>query len=329
MGKDEAVTFELDSLSTVAVSGASRDVNIDFALNGAISGYQPTANLYAILLDQNNQNNAYARKISFTNGAATVTFDNLAVGSYELQIVQKKDNGDLPSTMSHDSANNTNNNYVYKNGSYCNGFIVNIPENSNISGDSSRIQVSLDLPAVSDAGVTVSTIMDHAINYGISAESINKNGNISAQNYTNYATKELYIKNEQETHFNNRYNGSDEIPNIIGALISSDDQKFTPDKKTAYYFSERQTIRNGSERTGENAAQYVRDKTELDDKVELIISRTLDQCESLSKKSVAILPKVEVIDATAYPDNGTIILDATAINNIDKKITIKKDRDRP
>ena len=326
MGKDEAVTFELDSLSTVAVSGASMNVNITIPFENASPGYKPATNLYAYLLTADGNNCPGALITINEDGIGRGTFNNVAPGNYELVLAQPIQNPNLGQTENKSNLEGGNLAITYRDGDTFQTFNVSLPESVIVSENNNTIEgAKLTLIPINSGDLLVSNLMDHAINYGIVAEKVEQKSNPR----TNYAAIELTkIQNPKETLYQNRYTGTEPIPSIIGTINPNDfnGQQFASDKKEYFYSPvdyktpDNKPLVNDSK--GSNL--FVRNKTEIEDKIRLLQDRTLDQCKKLTEMSTINLPALNTIDVTAYPDNTTIAFNADNLNGLDKIITLRK-----
>lgn len=315
-GDTEKLTFSLDSLSVITVTGATTDVTVNAALMGTDMqslGY----NLYAYLL-ANNDNTAYGAKVSFTGGNATATIPNVPANTYKLYLVYARDNRELQERWNYGNVLDANtNNWVDADGGYIFGYSARMPADKTITPQDNTIGFGLE---VTDAqsSISVDTIMDRAINYGIVAEDIKYN----VRSYTNFATKHIDISNSNDsTIYSSRANGVDVVPNIIADIDHNGQPMSTQDKPANYYVTEDDKNKVSSANQEDT---IIRNQNEIADRVELMLNNTLRQCESLKQSSMLTLPSTTMVDVSPYGDNATIILDATAISGEQNGFTIVK-----
>ena len=315
--KGESLKFSLDSLSVITVTTANTNVNINASLQGTDMqslGY----NLYAYLL-ASNDSRAYGAKISFTNQQASATINNVPPNTYRLYLVYAKDNRELQTEWNYNNVlDSNNNNWVDTDGGYIFGYAAELPPDTTVSPSSNTIGFTL---GVTDAqsSISVDTIMDRAINYGIVGEDVDLPNNC----YTNFAAKDLNIQNQNtQTHYGHRSDGIDVVPNIA-ASVTNNGQPLTTEKiqAAAYYVTEQDSGKVNSINQEET---IVRNRHELEDRVEIMISNACKQAESLATKNMLTLPSMTSVDVSPYAKDATIILDATAISGEPNGFTIVK-----
>ncbi|MBQ9015667.1 MAG: LPXTG cell wall anchor domain-containing protein [Firmicutes bacterium] len=314
----ESVSFELDSLSVVTVTGATTDVNVTGALQGTTMK-SLDYNVYAYLV-QENGGDAYGVKINFTNKQFTGTISNVPVGTYNLVLAYKANNQQL--TEGKWNKNNVYENIVVENtGQYIFGYSAQMPEDKTITSSDKTVSFALSVSETTSAGnVSLSTIMDRALNYGIVAEDIKYN----VRSYTNFAAKHIDISNSNDsTIYSHRADGIEVVPNILASITHNGQPMSTQDKPANYYVTEDDKSKVSSNNTEET---ILRNKNEIEDRIEIMISNTLKQAEELAQpeKNMLTLPSVLTVDVSPYGKDETIILDATNISGEQNGFTIVK-----
>lgn len=314
----DSVSFSLDSLSVITVTTANTSVTITGALSGTdmkTIGY----NLYAYLVPESGK--IYGAKMEFADGTATATVPNVPAGSYTLVLAypkikyeddgQLKDNREFPTPSAEQNQVLDSNfaTWVSETGGYVFGYSAVMPADKTITASDNTIGFELKVSNPAEP-IDVYSIMDRALNYGITANSVIHTNNC----YTNFAAKTVTTANQngnQGATYGNRASG-ESVPNlIVDAILQNNQPMRTNDKNGIYYVpsDEVDNIRD--------AAQHavVRNKNEIEDRIEIMISNTLKQTEKLVESSSLKLEKgTTAVDLSAYGDDATIILDATDVS---------------
>ncbi|MBR1683568.1 MAG: choice-of-anchor A family protein, partial [Clostridia bacterium] len=314
----EAVSFSLDSLSVITVTGASTDVTITSSLMGTDMkslGY----NLYAVLVSAT-EDKTYSVKVDYTNGTFSGTIPNVPVGNYQLMLAYDINNGNVQIDMPKGTfIGHSNLVRIDKSGQYVFGYAAQMPEDKTISTSDNTVSFALQVSEV-QSSVNVATIMDRAINYGLVANELHLPNNC----YTNFATKKLDIQNQNtQTYYGHRSDGINVVHNIA-ADVTNHGQPLTTETNQAanYYVTDED---KGKVNSTNQEETIVRNKNEIEDRVEIMISNTLKQAEELAKQSSIVLPNgLLSVDVSPYAENATIVLDATALSGIQNGFTIVK-----
>ena len=320
---DFATEFALDAEAAapeeamLALEAGSNDVVITASLAGTdmeTLGY----NLYAYLI-ADNDGKARGAKLDFANGTAAAVISDVPSNTYKVYLVYARDNRTLQTDWNTNNVLDSNtNNWVDADGGYLFGYTTVFSNGNTVTDDNRNINIVLQLPEA-QSNISVSTIMDRAINYGITAENVNLPNNC----YTNYAAKELNIQNQNsQTRYNHRSDGIDVVPNIAASVNNNGQPLTTEASQPANYYVV--DADKGKVNSTNKEETIVRNRNEIEDRVEIMINNTLKQAEQLATKSVMKLPAGISMDVSAYPDNATIILDATAISGERNGYTITK-----
>ena len=314
-----------ESLSVVLKDGQTFEIKVTDSqaveVTGTLQGTTMKSlgyNVYAYLVSQNGNGEAYGVKINFVDGNFTGTIGNVPEGQYKLVLAYKANNQALP-----EGKWNKNNVEecicVNTDGQYIFGYSAQMPDgNITIGPDSHQVGFALEVSDV-QTNISVNSIMDRAINYGIVADEVKYN----VRSYTNFATKKIDISNSNDsTIYNHRADGIDVVPNIIADINNNGQPLSTQDKPANYYVTEEDKDKVSSANTEET---IVRNKNEIEDRVEIMISNTLKQAEQLAEQSSIVLPQGLIsVDVSPYGENATIVLDATNISGEQNGFTIVK-----
>ncbi|MBO5556857.1 MAG: CHAP domain-containing protein [Oscillospiraceae bacterium] len=315
----EAVSFSLGSLSVITVTRASTDVTVNASLLGTDMkslGY----NLYAYLA-ASNDSTVYGAKIDFSDGNATATIPNVPVNSYRLYLVYGRSNQTLQvPTWNYNNVLDSNTNiWVDADGQYIFGYSAQFPADTTVTPDNHEIGVALEVSDIQST-MSVSSLMDRAIQYGITADHADLPNNC----YTSFAVKDLVIANQNtETYYGPRSEGIDVVSNIAAA-VTNDGQPLTTEanQAAAYYVTDAD---KGKVNSTNQEETIVRNKNELEDRVEIMLNNTLRQCSDLVAQSALTIPAgLTSVDVSPYAENATIILDATSISGEPNGFTIVK-----
>ncbi|MBQ8973123.1 MAG: PT domain-containing protein, partial [Clostridia bacterium] len=316
IGDSQEVSFSVSSLSVITVTGAATDVTVTGALQGTSMKSLGDYNVYAYLMSEVT-GEAYGVKVNFTDGSFSGTIANVPVGEYKLALAYKANNQDLQAGKW-----NTNNvkecTVVDTTGQYIFGYSAVMPEDKTITPSDHTVGFALEVSNV-QSNISVSTLMDRAINYGIVAEDIHYN----VRSYTNFATKHIDIRNSNDaTVYSHRADGIDVVPNIIADIDNNGQPLSTQDKYADYYVTDDDKTKVSSRHSEDT---IVRNRSEIEDRVEIMLSNTLKQAEALKNQSSMVLPQGLIsVDVSPYGENATIVLDATAISGEQNGFTIVK-----
>ena len=325
------LSFELSSLSTIAITNASSTVNVNVSLSGAYDANSmllKNKNVYAYLVPSNGGSWIYGAKLDFAaDGSASCTITGVPDSGvqdnntdFDLVLAYKTNDGTMGVGRQGSSELNVDVVRKVAEGGTLSGFIYHEPTSYQKDGDTYTLNATLDLPEISNANFKLRTLMDTAINYGITANEID----YRVASYSNYATKTLNITNANAndgTVYGHRADNVAVVPNII-ANINYDGLKLTSaGKPSNYYVTEKD---QGKVKSTNVTDTIIRNDHEIGDRVEIMLSNTLKQAEELAGMNMATLPSTTSVDTTAYADGATIILDATAISGEQNGFTIYK-----
>lgn len=325
------LSFELTSLSTIAITNASSTVNVNVSLSGAYDANSmllKNKNVYAYLVPSNGGSWIYGAKLDFSaDGSASCTITGVPDSGvqdrntdFDLVLAYKTNDGTMGTGRQDNNLLNVDVvRKVAEGGTLC-GFIYHEPTSYQQDGDTYTLNATLALPEISNANFKLRTLMDTSIYYGITANEID----YRVASYSNYATKTLNITNANAnggTVYSHRADNISVVPNII-ANINYDGLKLTSaDKQSNYYVTEKDQGKVNSTNVTDT---IIRNDHEIGDRVEIMLSNTLKQAEELAGMNMATLPSTTSVDTTAYADGATIILDATAISGEQNGFTIYK-----
>ena len=317
----ETVSFALESLTVITVTGASTDVTI----NGSLSGTDMQSlgyNLYFFLVSQTSDN-AYCVKVDFTNQTYQGTISSVPVGKYDLYLAYEKNNKEIQINMPKSSfTGNSNIIKIKENGQYVFGYAAKLPQDTTIDNTNKELSFELAVPSITNSAIDAATIMDRAINYGIVADEVVFKNNCN----TNFATKKLTTANQNGNKevgtYNNRAEG-EPVPNLVADITLSDEQKLkSHDKDSVYYVPDSES--SEVEDDDKNTAN-IRNKDEIEDRVEIMLSNTFKYADTLKDQSMIVLPaNLTSVDVSCYPATATIILDATTLSGIQNGFTVTK-----
>lgn len=173
----------------------------------------------------------------------------------------------------------------------------------------------------------IESFMDHADCYGIIAEEVSFNSHVNS----NVATKKFKFNNATET----KYYSTGNVPSIFSTIEGNGQFKVqSTGAKGIFYVAEGERADLVHKDNANNGTVLVRNRDELEDKVELLITRTLDQAAAFTDSSrvtpividKATIERTKLIDLSSYPEGATIVFDADALNSNDNvsDMVIKK-----
>lgn len=313
------ITMKNGNVITVKVTDAQR-VTVTGTLQGTTMKGLGDYNVYGYLLAQNGSGEAYGVKINFADGnfEGTIPAD-VPEGKYRFVLAYRENNQALQEgKWNRNNVEECIN--VPRDGTYIFGYTANLPEgNVTISAENHEVHFALEVSDI-QTNIDVKTLMDRAINYGIVGENVSLPNNC----YTNFAAKSLNIANQNtQTHYYERSEGIDVVPNIAAAVVNNGQPLTTEMAQPASYYVT--DADSGKVNSTNQEETIVRNVHELEDRVEIMLSNTLKQAEQLAHQSSVTLPgKLISVDVSPYGESSTIILDATKISGELNGFTIVK-----